>query len=830
MSYSSGEFAVPVAWTSAVAPAAAVFNGNLWVVGGDSGRLSQATLSLVKKGSAIAIENGDAKLADNWRTGPLAGPDGNPLKTPAGSAAACSSSPAMAAVGDALVLCWNDTSGALLLSQYKVGDNGSLGWQPPVLLAAAGDPDGGGLAAAVGAEVGLIALDPWTLLIVCPRTSAWWANGGQTLFIGTFNINDIGPRQTPWKARTDIWGGPKIKAPFGDPDFDYPMFGTRVGVDWFTVATQTKDANIPSGKTPTLQLWLTLAPESSLSATSLIAIDSVAGQNGVIQSYEIGYSDARGWTAPSGAGVRRDPAGRICSLARPADGYVDVSAYSTWSVPAPGPEPLPRKDLPKITAPSIGTIAPTLAFFTDTTETTNDCPPENPNHTRLAYAVYRFAFYGDTSGRQYCQVDRYGTAEVYPDYGALAPEKPKPPYLSDMIVVQGIVDGPIPVPAVNFADFEFTPGETEFAELEYGHVDETHTERSFSNSWTVGFKSEGEASKGFGPAWDVSLKGGMGSIRRDGTATQKLSMRTKKSLLDEHSKRPNQTVDPRGTAFGRKVHFHWTAYRFLDASCAAVADGTNAAKPQQAPLFTTVSTQYVDGGGKDFVPYAVRPGDLSSYTKEAINKRMQDLGYPGKDYFAEVIAPNAYKFAGDSNCIEVTWTAGGGQTTETFSQTTEHFTESSWSLDSEVYAGISGGGGVDIFNIDIEEFSFKLLAGVTFSCESTSSVDESHEWSIGLGSNWGGFGGGVGKTIADYTFQIYFLPPPSPSDIFKGKAWPAMGANYWVKELQLCAPKAKVSSPYEQIDPLGIDPNSGAWRIFFIVDSYESGDRTVHYP
>ena len=826
MSYSSGEFAVPVAWTSAVAPGAAVYNGKLWLVGGNSGGMSQATLTLVANGTSIGIENqpSDATLAKNWSTGPLA------LTNPNGGGVGCTSSPALAPLGDSLALCWNDASGSLLLSLYKVGDKGQLAWQKPMRLAAAGDTSGDGTPVANGAQVGLTALDQFTLLLVCPMTVGWWASGGQTLFIGTFNINDIPSDGSPWKARTDIWGGPTLNPPFNNPSFDFPAFGTSVGADWFTVTpTKSQNPDDPSTKPPTLQLWLTLAPGSEVSSTLLATIDAVPDPSGGVKQYNIAFPAdfMQGWNAPSGTRAWRDPAGRICTLSPPASGSVPVSVYSTWDVPTPGaPTPLPATSLTPITATSIGTMTPALAFFMDTTK--NIYTP-NPDAKHIAYAVYRFACYGDNSSRQYCQVDRYGTAQVFPDYGALDLKdvaKPKPPYLPGMIVVQGIIDGPIPVPAVNFANYDFGPGEHLFAELEYGHVDETHTERSFSNSWTVGFKTEGEAEKGFGPAWDVSLKGGMGSIKANGTTTQMGVSQSQKSTAE--GKLPHQSVDPRGTAFGRQVTFRWTAYKFLDADGVAIADGTDAAKPQQAPLFTTVSTQFVDGGGQNFVPYAVRPGDLSSYTVEAINKQMQKLGYPTPSYFADVIAPNAYTFANGEKYIEMTWTSGGGQTTATYSQTSNQFTESSWSIDGDFYAGVSGGGGVSIFGIKIEEFSFKFLEGVTFSVESSTSQEQSQEWSIGLEKGWGAFGDlQENNMISSYTFQIYFLPPPAASDIFKGRNWPAMGPNYWVKELQLCAPKVHGE---HQIDPYSIDPNSGGWRIFFVVDSYQSFDGRTHYP
>jgi hypothetical protein len=526
---------------------------------------------------------------------------------------------------------------------------------------------------------------------------------------------------------------------------------------------------------------------------------------------------------PSGARVFRDPAGRICSLSpREGGGRVDLSTYSTWQVPNRNADPLLPKVDTTMSTPSIGTMIPTFAFFTDKTKNIGSEPKA------VAYRVYRFTFYGDNSSRQYCQVDRYGTAEVYPDYGTLALGKPKAPYPADMIVVQGIVDGPIPVPAVNFANYRFARGPTKFGELEYGHSDEISKEHSVSNSWTVGFKTEGEASKGFGPAWDISLKGGMGSIRMDGTTTQALVTLSKLSMME--GERPHQNVDPRGTVFGRTVFFDWTAYRYLDADGKAIADGTDANKPQEAPLFMTVSTRFVAAGGKDYVPYSVLPGDLSSYTVEAINAQMQKLGYPGQYYFADVIAPNAYQFGDGSKYISVTWTSGGGRQSATYSQTTRQFTESSWSLDSETYVGVSGGGEVALFGIKIEEFSFKFLAGVTFSSESKTAVDKSHEWSIGLESGWGEFGDDhEGDMISQYTFRIYFLPPPAPSEVIKSTNWPAMGPSYWIKELQLCAPKAPPSI-YQQIDPKSVDSNSGAWRIFFVVDSYGSFNGKIHYP
>jgi hypothetical protein len=815
--YQSGEFPVPAAWTSAVTPATTIFRDQLWLVGGDSGGMSYATLALVTDGKALALETGAAAVARNWAAGALT--------MPGAPALSCSSTPALAGVGDALVLCWNDTNGALMVSQYTVGADNKVGWQAPLTLVAAGDASAGSFVAAVGAEVSLVALDKSTFLLACPMVSAWWGTGAQTLFIGTFNVADLVAGQSHWKARTDIWGGPQPAPPFSG-GYSFPSFGTSIGTDVFTVATKAADPNDPKPGTPTSMLWITLAPGAAeLPATLLVPLERVLAADGSVASYRIGYGAAVGWSAPRGTQVTRDPAGRICTaVAQPESGKVTVSTYSTWAVPSSGTDPLlPKVDL-TVSTPSIVATKPASAFFTDMT--TNIITSGNDKW--IAHAVYRFMLYGDASSKQYCQVDRYGTAEVCPNYGSIGLGTPKPPHPADMMIVQGFVDGPIPVPAVNFANSKFADGPTTFATLVYGHSNTVDKEHSVTNSWTAGFKTEGEATKGVGPAWDISLKGGMGSIKTDGTTTSALISQTQRTSVD--GKCPTQSVDPQGTAFGRKVFFDCTAYRFLDATGTTIADGTDPKVIQQAPLFTLISSRFVEGGSEGFVPYAVRPGDLSSYTREAINQQMAKLGYPGTSYVAEVIIPNAYTFGDGNNCIEMTWSSSGGTSSETYSQAAKRFTESSWSLDTEIYAGVSGGGGVSIFGIDIEDFSFKFLAGGTYSTETSDSVNTSDEWSIGLEEGWGEFGESTDpKRITDYTFQIYFLPPPSPSgSIPPNKNWPAMGPNYWTQELRLCAPSAQ-KSDYRQIDPRSIDPNSGAWRLFFIVDSYKSYDGTV-YP
>jgi hypothetical protein len=198
---------------------------------------------------------------------------------------------------------------------------------------------------------------------------------------------------------------------------------------------------------------------------------------------------------------------------------------------------------------------------------------------------------------------------------------------------------------------------------------------------------------------------------------------------------------------------------------------------------------------------------------------MQRLGYStqGSDgkvnYFRDVIEANAYNFWDpDSNStqkwLDVAW-AGTGSAPPSYEETQTNFTENSWTMSADVYAGFGGGGGIDIFGLGVES-SFSLMAGFTYDTETEVSTETTKTWGIELGDYDCPSG-----PITSYTWRIYFLPPPqaNPSE--------------WTQEL--IQNFNNVQQP-GMVNPAQIDPNSGAWKIVFIVTQiYTNGQQTYSY-
>lgn len=123
--------------------------------------------------------------------------------------------------------------------------------------------------------------------------------------------------------------------------------------------------------------------------------------------------------------------------------------------------------------------------------------------------------------------------------------------------------------------------------------------------------------------------------------------------------------------------------------------------------------------------------------------------------------------------------SSGGQQDATCSEAKQRFVESSWMLDGEIDAGVSGGG-VSIVGIDVEDFSFKFLVGGTYSTETTDSVGTRDAWSIGH-QGWMGRVRHPPCGQDDQPVHLLDLLPaaPRPSVSIRSDAWPATGPNYW---------------------------------------------------
>ena len=115
----------------------------------------------------------------------------------------------------------------------------------------------------------------------------------------------------------------------------------------------------------------------------------------------------------------------------------------------------------------------------------------------------------------------------------------------------------------------------------------------------------------------------------------------------------DQSVQTSGTLFATGINFNTTLYRFL----VPVQDGSgNYEVANDAYTCIATAATLVGENNQKFVPYDVTPGDLTTYTSEAWNRTMKSLGYPGSNYFDDVIKANAYQFAPNVSYLEFDWT------------------------------------------------------------------------------------------------------------------------------------------------------------------------------
>ncbi len=403
-----------------------------------------------------------------------------------------------------------------------------------------------------------------------------------------------------------------------------------------------------------------------------------------------------------------------------------------------------------------------------------------------------------------CQVNYFGTGERINNFKSYTP-KPQGKYL-----LTGIIDGPIPVPNSNILGHLFQETDPNVGNITYGQTTSTEGTHQSSFAWTVGFKSEGSSDKGIGPAWDISLSGGTGSVQSNTTGTHQGHSLIQRSVVDVDEHQKGVRISALGTFFSSQAQIQATGYKFTDASGALIVDPSSSS-PSQAMKSLLLQVNFTPGSNPSFTPFMFKPGDLSTYTPEAINETM--LALSGKsNYFEDVILANAYTFPDGKKYLLFTW-SNSGMTSSQFSQLSSTFTENSWTFDSSDYVGVSGGLGADFFGLGEDE-SFKFLAGFTVSLSGEQSLSGTEEWGIQVGTdgdNWGPptiDDKSSEAAIAEYTFLVFFLPVPSNG---------TLEPNAWTQELIKYLPKV----PDQEFKSVkGIDTNSGAWRITFAVINY----------
>ena len=518
---------------------------------------------------------------------------------------------------------------------------------------------------------------------------------------------------------------------------------------------------------------------------------------------------------------------QFLSFCTNAGGYIPV--FDVTSMPAPGADPQ----------------IPTVAYFTDPAKLPVPPPPVPGSDASELHAVYQFVFWSEDVR---CEVRRYGTIEILTN-PALMPTPASsvgPPQ-----VVQGIIDGPIPIPNENIATFRYPKGETKLGEITYGNMVSGLTSTSLQSERTVGVQFEEHFTAGLGPAYKTGWDAGTGTASGFMQGTSLSTNKPFAALVETDPVTSENRIAQTGIVFSQTPSIQLTAYRFRGADGKVWTDPTTQ-DSGVAPGSVLINADLSDGPSGYpalYTSFAVAPGDLISYTPQAWNARMQSLAsrygqgqlYSDSNYFGDVIVAKAYSF-GAAKYLRVSWIPGSAPPLA-FSSWTETFVERSWTMSSEFYEGLSGGGGFEIGGVDTLHAEFEMLAGTTTVDSGNTETTASQEWGIAIESGeegWGPPSPSSSDGFEEYTFRIYFLPAalslPQP---------PSVASNIWVLELQKYLNKGggeslevvlspsltrTVTYPPAQepvlLDGSDIDPGAGCWRIVYVLESFKQSDGT----
>jgi hypothetical protein len=825
MAYKSGEFGIPVPDHYDYSTnnfATSILNDTLFVTGyftaqdysGSSGMSFQTTFDLTKLIKTAANDSGlidDTALKNqaDWQTQSM----NLPLSL---------SKPALVTMTETLFMFLNeylfseipaDVTASLTALKYNVPEGtptNSGTWSSAVTLLesdGATAPKNNPLA-----DVSATAVGDNIIIVTCAQASSPTNPTGGT-FVGIYDTTKLDTANNNWAAQwhayLPYYGPLNSSNAFHISTEWYSTVGESGKPEFYLVvfvqSSQTPDANV----SPDMNAWeLQMTVDEASSGITTVGLSlplqsSFTWGQGFQYPFPVFYAD-----------LNRDPGGRLRIWNSPRS-QQNKSLFATslnTSKPiqnAYGPillsDNLQISD--NFTAPS------SLFYIFEKGEFNTTVTGKQVTN----YPVYEFIFYGGfilwSSGFVLlAQVNNCGTIQIIPDYST---SSPKQAVGKEISIFSGIINGPIPIPIENYKGFNPDGGDDNDAgTLTYGTETGTTQSRSVSNSWTAGFESSGEATTGVGPAWDISFKGGSGSVQENSTGTGLSYDLQQPAIIDTKDQNNPTFSTAEGTLRKVGAQFSITAFNYLDEFGPSVISTDNSSADAQK--IATVLTSFVEPANASFTLYDVTPGDLISYTPQTVNARMKLLGYPGDNYYGDVICRNAYPFGTpDTPFLTYSWSEGAASG-PSFKEFDATYMENSWTFDLSVYAGVSVGEGISIFGLG-EEFQSKFLAGVDYSHESTQSENKDSGWGINLGDKWGPpKRDNVPNSVKAYEFRLFFLPVPKPPS--------TLTEMYWTNEAMKYMP-SESDTPADTIDP-----NGACWRIVYIVTSIAYRDETTYPP
>jgi hypothetical protein len=707
--------------------------------------------------------------------------------------AATSQQPGAAVAGDNLYFAWiqddatdNQPSGSVWATQLAPDASGQgTTWSQPVRLCdTVGNPlDIGGAN---------FTLTGWGDYLVGAFNNADTNIGPQFLVYDTGDWPSL-PQGSPssWSAIAG-WSNS-----FADwPNFPPPgQLGNQISMDWFTTA-----GTPPSSTGPALYCIVSFFNNTTgtayvLHMMNILPFDQWSSDVQPFQTWKVEQ-----WTnLAAGVSIIRDPAGRV--RAYYPDGsngnIITVRVLATDTISSDGymwnlfGPPAPLYD-----QANAAQMTPVPAFVLGAPQTTT------ANGKQTVLQVYEFVIFPPYGHQHIFLVfSNFGKAVEIPDACQSSFSNLVQP-TEQKLVITGVIDSPLPMPAVNVAGRPTPYTNQTVGSIIYGTTSVLNDQYSTNWSWSAGIITTGKCTTGVGPAWNISFKAGTSGATGGSSSTQLGIQEIASTAVGDMV---TKTLSPEGALFTADVVYHRNEYCFYDLSL----DGTTYTPATNAPVMTSVWIEYEGADSKSPNAYANTVGNIWSYTRDGWNTGMQKLGYPGDNYFDDVIAlqdadgnyVNAVTFQVDGSAnpyLHFAWSPTS-QIQSTVNVVTTNFVQSGWHLDASAYVGASWAGGIDFFGVGEKETA-ELLIGGSYSRTAQQTTTSGNSWGI----------------TPNYTLQNPPLYPAYPGSTYPGFVT-AFSFNLWLLQANSQWTDEVINYATGLPDGTVIDPGSEPWRIIFEV-------------
>lgn len=347
--------------------------------------------------------------------------------------------------------------------------------------------------------------------------------------------------------------------------------------------------------------------------------------------------------------------------------------------------------------------------------------------------------------------------------------------------VSGIMD---PFPLASSDVTQISNGRAVMATV-YGVTEARTTTHTVSETTALGVTTSGNITLGVGVAWETALSAGP---TQTNTQSSRLAQTKTREGYSGTASSGGASADIAYFVAGLGMAFETATFKDMDQNL--VQDGL-----QMVTAYPTVQVEH----DYSTPAYAITAGDLTSWTADAINARMNHLfpvssdyrkKYPFTNYVQDVIEANAVPLGSNNQKCLMVSLGPASMTRDAYEAVQVEVSETGWTFTDEAYGGLAEGLDFEVCGVGFKS-AMTAMVGITYSAQDTTQTEQESQWAVAVQAQTAAESLSVNTS---YTAKMYLLR----SD------------TRWVEELRAANP----SNPTIQ----KLDPASAPWRIVYVVD------------